>query len=252
MPSVKPHNLDYAPRPPLVQRRKFRRIIWILCFLFLFAAAALYAPQTWHRIQLLYWQRQCMNYTAPHDQIVFDNDPTHTIKFQTLSPSAWKPPVPAMHSPPAWQRFCSLYFPSGLKSSGSAFLHLRQNSRGEKRLVAVNISLANIPHSMIEWNSHVIKPGSIWETPQESPLRTAGILCSSWVTVFGYHDNKDSSTLILPFHVTVFAGIPDSNDPSHFTFYYDTNNERKIIDGYLRDDDDVLLEERRPTTQPNQ
>jgi hypothetical protein len=41
--------------------------------------------------------------------------------------------------------------------------------------------------------------------------------------------------------VRLFAGQPDPNDSSHFTFEYEINGRRDIVDGWLEADDTVTL-----------
>jgi hypothetical protein len=43
----------------------------------------------------------------------------------------------------------------------------------------------------------------------------------------------------------IYAGQLDPEDASHFTIDYEARGRRHTIDGWLRDDETVLLEERR-------
>ena len=65
--------LDYARMPP--RRRKWiRRSVLLVCLAMVVAAGWRWGPQAWRRAQLLYWQRQCLRYSAPADQVVYTTD----------------------------------------------------------------------------------------------------------------------------------------------------------------------------------
>src|SRR4051794_34337155 len=70
--------LDYANPPRWHRRRWFRRVMLGILLIALSAAAWRWGPEKWERAKLLYWQRQCMNYTAPADQIAYDQEPGGT------------------------------------------------------------------------------------------------------------------------------------------------------------------------------
>ena len=50
--------------------------------------------------------------------------------------------------------------------------------------------------------------------------------------------------------VRMFAGQPDPADPAHFTIRYELDDQPHVIDGWLRDDDTVLLAWRPQVARP--
>jgi hypothetical protein len=45
----------------------------------------------------------------------------------------------------------------------------------------------------------------------------------------------------------IYAGQPDPDDPSHFTFEYENRGVRKTVDGWLREDDPLRFHIREPS-----
>jgi hypothetical protein len=171
-----------------------------------------FAPLAWRQARLLYWQSRCMNYSAPADRIVY-----------STRGSVWV--IPA-----EWSKFYALMSPPGLHSEATVFLRERISPMGNRRLVAVDMLRAN--HGMLLPVGRVIIPGSAIASPTEYPQHR-GIIPEAAV---------DSDSIII-------AGQPDAVDASHFTIRMIENGTQMIFDGWLRDDDQVLLEP-RPTPPP--
>ena len=51
-------------------------------------------------------------------------------------------------------------------------------------------------------------------------------------------------------HLLWHAGQPDPADASHFTIGYEINRKPYLVDGWLRDDDTIVLTERRLSLRP--
>jgi hypothetical protein len=108
-------------------------------------------------------------------------------------------------------------------SGGTAFLHERSNRRGA-RLVIVEIS------SRGNWRAfcaRVFVPATTFARPKELPLGTEYMEA-------------------VPPGAVIHLGQPDLNDRSHFTIQYKSALENVVVDGWLTDDDRVILEERKP------
>lgn len=126
--------------------------------------------------------------------------------------------------PHEWARFYQLLSPPGMNSAGTAFLGGRTSPAGNRRLVAVDVS-----HTMADSNhatARLFVPGGLLSRPREV-LHPIG-------------------AVQLPAGGVVVSGRADPRDPSHFTFICEAPDAQHVIDGWLRDDDTVLLEVRPP------
>src|SRR4051812_43678284 len=65
-----PAQLDYAQRPTMVRRRRFRQAVVGIIVSCVVASAGWWGPPAWRRARLLYLQRQCLRYVAPSDQLI--------------------------------------------------------------------------------------------------------------------------------------------------------------------------------------
>jgi hypothetical protein len=180
-------------------------------------------PPAWQRIQLFYWQHQCLNYSPPENAAVFTDQSSATSA--TLHDSI------NSVTPLAWSRFYQLISPPGIQSEGTIFLHELIRPDGRTRLVAVdlNFDLQDAGH-LIE--ARVFSTGSILHRPKQ-----LGNYCSRRFP-------------FTPLDLVVFAGQPDPADRSHFTFKIREGSRNQIYDGWLQNDDTVSIGERTPTTQP--
>src|SRR5438874_12399244 len=73
VPSPTPPQLDYAPKPPLHCRRRFRQTVLGLVLLLVAASGLMWGPRAWRQAKLLYWQERCMTYAAPVMRCVYDS-----------------------------------------------------------------------------------------------------------------------------------------------------------------------------------
>src|SRR4051794_39233692 len=72
MPEVSAQ-LDYAPAPPVLRRRRARRVMLGIVLLAVVVAGWRWGPGAYRRASLLYWQRQCLRYAAPGERVVYDS-----------------------------------------------------------------------------------------------------------------------------------------------------------------------------------
>jgi len=218
--SQSPPPLNYAPPPPMHRRKIFRRWIALVVALAVAASSWWWGPIASTRVQLMYWQHQCMVYTPTTNQLIYDQG---SRVGQTAA---------------AWSKFYGILSPPGFRSDGTLFLHEMRKQNGERRLVAVDVDLTNFNHAItpenmrIEAWARVFKLGSVTQQPIE--------------VYSGYDRNVASSGFgtILD-GTTIYAGKPDPSQPDHFTFRTSDQNGQYLYDGWLQDDDRVVIEQRR-------
>jgi hypothetical protein len=220
-----PGQIDYAPRPHALRGPRARRIAIILGAILLIGAMLWVGPRALRRWQVLRWQRQCLSYVAPPDQVVHETDPAEI-------PTLLAPPLNYRGSLAAGQAF---YIPAAYgnlvvsQSVGTAFLHERASPDGGRRLVAVDLFSggggAGGAGGSISLLATVIEPaaGAI-----------ATITRGDGQTIARRPGDK----------LRVFAGQPDPNDASHFTIDYDLNGVRHTLDGWVVDDSEIKIESR--------
>src|SRR5690349_14640027 len=66
--------LDYGLAPPRRRKRVMRLIILGIALL-VGAAAWQWGEAVWNQLPMLFWQRQCMRYTASPNDVVYEEDP---------------------------------------------------------------------------------------------------------------------------------------------------------------------------------
>ena len=146
-----------------------------------------------------------MSYAAPTDRVVWSSE---TRRGPGL--------------PTDWINFYQLANSNGSRSEGNLFLHERVSPAGNRRLVAIEFYCGG--HIVF---ARVFVPGTLLSRPHE---RTSSM----------------ATQLSLPDHCTVvYAGQPDRSDAAHFTIRYEAAGKTHSIDGWLTDEDQVLLEQRR-------
>jgi hypothetical protein len=172
-----------------------------------------FAPMAWRQARLLYWQSKCMNYTAPADRVVFRLAENRDYIVEE------------------WFRFYSLWSPPGFMSRATLFLHERLCPNGSRRLIAVGLHIGN--HGEMFWKAYVFSRGTAISRPR---------LCGEHYGSFGRGSD------ILYDADVIYAGQPDASDASHFTLRLVIAGDERVLDGWLRDNDEVVIEPR--TTPP--
>ena len=229
-----PAKLEYASGP-VHRGRILRRVIRIAVLVTLLVAAATsyrWTPPARQRAQLLYWQRQCLNYSRSPDRIVYDSEhppadfaaefPRCLIKFEQMVPNSG-PSV----GPLGWQSVSTRVVSN---TPYISFLHERKSKGGTVRLVVIGE-----PVEGVTWHD-TYTPTGVFGQP--APAQN--------FTDDGY------SILLDPFFVSadlnyqphrlrVYAGQTDPNDESHFTIAYMVNEKSDVIDGYLQDDGSIKI-----------
>jgi len=263
MPSAPmiPARLDYAPAPP--KRRKWlRRSVFLIFLLGVGAVCWRWGGAAWHQARLLYWQRQCLRYTAPANQIVYEEDPVNAAKLmatdaqyapyplkrRTQSESFTAAPVnAAAYVPACWARFESASNPLVSLQLGRAygaivFLHERVAPSGHRRLVSVRYfpDIDTFVAAFI--NGYNYSTETITAATLRSPP-TPAMRAYAIDVLSGYPRH--------PPMVRMYAGQIDPNDPSHFTIRYEMWGQTDTLDGRLDDNDDVTLTPRKLPQDPS-
>ncbi len=228
-----PAPLDYAPAPPLQRRRWFRRTVMVAFMLSLAGITWRWGPEKWQRAKLLYWQRQCLNYSQPADEVVYDQDPTRDSAWAkqpgyraTPLTSAW---YPSPHVAAAKYADCLNPLMAVVDRSAQfqaypvVFMHERRALSGNPYLVVV---VGRPDHELngklypLDFTALPIRPGTWTDTPSNE----------SFEPVY-----DDMTPIRQPLPVRMFAGQVDAVDASHFTFIYEVAGTRHVIDGYVED-----------------
>lgn len=219
--------IDYAPALPNQKRRRaIRRVVVGFAALLIAILAIKAAPRAWRHLQILYWQHRAMTYTAPADQVVYDDDPSDAAKVRASNPSLTVGSSGQVFDfAKPWDRLYQLVSPPGRQASATLFLHELQNSKGERRLVVVEFrpnSRAKKPTTPPQFDSVVITPGGLAQDPVERIM-------------FG------PQQVILVDHLPTtsvkwYAGQLDPRDSSHFTIRGVRGTQPVSVEGWLKDD----------------
>jgi hypothetical protein len=236
--------LEYAPAPS--KRRKIARRLIVLLLLVAVAAPLLYwRKPIFRQARLLYWQRQCLRYTAPPDQVVYEENeykpspllgrPGYVGWPVSLPPNVGSPngPLPpaiaTLPAPPLASFFTAGGFPPAYVAppqGATVFLHERTGRTGRRQLVIVTrFPVHDVPFMYaFGLNVMLIGPAGIASGPtHQYPPPVA----FSWLS-----DMTRPPTDGL----RLYAGQPDPADPSRFTIRYDLSGRSGEIEGRLKDD----------------
>jgi hypothetical protein len=119
-------------------------------------AAWHWGPDLWMRASVLYWQRRSLVYTAPQDQVVYDDGPDASTQWTGIPGYTWASSAPTQSSwgyhyacfaPAEWAHVQALtvipptvWTPlDGPTQTAAAFLHRCTRSDGTERLVCVRV-----------------------------------------------------------------------------------------------------------------
>ena len=209
--------LDYAQTSPWHQRRSSRRVV-MLCFGVLLLGLCLrWGGSLVQRAKANYWFAQCVNHSSAPDEIAFEEDAAGSAV--------------AGRQVPQWSSFYGTWSRAGLLTRGTLFLHKRMSRSGNGRLVGVD--LLNGRNGGVQMQSRVFEPPV---NPGPAKLKSATA--------------REVELLKEPGGLRIFAGQADPSDASHFTIAYQVRERRGLIDGWLKDDDTVLLEPREESNLP--
>ena len=212
--------LEYGSVPPWHRRRSSRRVV-ALCFgLIVLSFCLRWGNIFVERVKARYWFGQCMTYQAPKG----------TVGLEPHS-NGW-----AVWTPEPWTKFCLHWSGSAPMTAGTLFLHERKTRTGASRLVAVDV-VGFTGRGTVQVQSWVFAP----------PVSIAPARCK--LAVFGVLGMPGDAM-----NLRIYAGEPDAEDSSHFVMKYEAGAKSGLIDGWLRDDETVVLELRddaAATTRPD-
>jgi hypothetical protein len=199
----------------------------ILCFGFVLSLVW-WLPALVRRGQLLYWQNECVTTAIPPNQIVLDTD-------SSTGPVTGKVAT-------AWDEFYKRYSPPGLQTCGTIFLGEMKEPNGQSRFVAVDLCAAtNALETGLGLHAHVFKKRGLFlelsPAQRYDPLVLARTGAASPFASTNYHATRDA--------LVVHAGCLDAGDPSHLSFWTLLNGKRVDYEGWLQNDDTVIIGERK-------
>jgi hypothetical protein len=279
--------LDYAQKPPRLTRRRVRGVI-----LMTIGMAAIFTIPLWretirpklnawyHQWQLTRLQAECMEYAAPPEQVVYEEDivraealakdvayraiPANVVAMtnavsETAYPLATPPPV--THVPPLWSRFLNFngWYQFDM-NPGLVFMHERVGpGGGAAKLVCVSAMMeAYKPPAATreQWDAGGLPWGMrralyAWTiergsgmTPEDiSPSGQLYMVTSDAVDRVTFFTNAPAGPIAPPFPLRLYAGQVDPNNASRFTIDYElagTGHRGKIV-GELKDDGSIWL-----------
>jgi hypothetical protein len=247
-----PPQLDYGLAPP---RRRKRLIRAALAAAGLVVAYAVWqwGALAWNQLPILYWQRQCLRYTASPDQVVYEEDAAEVPRLlgegyvrYKLTRGGTPDPTPATTFaaaapfPKCWSRLTALVPPkTALPGNGSGailFLHERVAPRGNRRLICVRYFAETYSFTTQFIDGYNIEQNVVTPATWTSlPATTARAMSIDVISGFPRH----------PPRVRVYAGQPDPDNSARFTIRYQMWGKEDVLDGRLDDADQITLTPRK-------
>ncbi len=196
-------------------------------------------PEYWHRAKMWYWLRQCRNYSAPADEVVYDQDPGGASPYLNQPQyTTWNRYdlqggllATATRVPECYAQFEQEYSGFPFKNTLPVlFLHDRRGPSGRHYLIVISgdqyvDDTLPIPQLRVSGDQSLLL-GGLLEYPQ--PTSYWGSQGSHFSGFGGNATNSTNSN-----KVRVFAGQADPNDESHFTICYTVDVNSRTIDGYV-------------------
>jgi hypothetical protein len=179
-----PITLDYVRPTPWHKKKSTRRALFFLFIASLLAVIFYFAPPTWRRIKILYYQDICMNHLDEPDAVVaslsLDNVPSGAPAddcknyFDAIGPAARGTYMVTVPNPFPYTAGFTSSAPVPLSRDGRIFLHER-TSKGGTRLITMDLDVvtdpppllvAGEPMSSVAFCVSVIKPGTLTRDPE--------------------------------------------------------------------------------------
>jgi hypothetical protein len=192
-----------------------------VCIGLVVVAALVMVPRwgkpAWRRVAVLYWQHRCLAFTAPADAVTYDWDSPHVHS--------------AADAP--FQAFYRLLSPPGDRGAPVVFSHQLRTPSGSPRLVVIQAYVFSDGYTssedtfslMVTFRARVFRPGGLTARPSQVLTRDTGslVIASGRPT-------------------TINAGQPDPADPTHFTLTGISGGRAFAVDGWLQDDEAVVMD----------
>ncbi len=232
--------LQYALRPNARRRRAFRRAVLLLIILAVAITSWKWAWPLAANAMMVYHQTECLNYSAPPDEVVFDSDPKR-VALLANDPNYVIFGGCAFRKSPRELTLLN----GGNALSGSTppaallFLHERR-AGGVSRLVHVTrIAAANkgadfsIGDDVNAWATNL--------ATSKCPILSYGTITSTDI------DENDPSTPHT--NIRIYAGQPKPGNPSRFTIRYEVDGKTMVAEGFMTEDGSVDIEPDGLSTQ---
>lgn len=198
-------HLNYAPKPTAAQRF-WRRIYRLVLAAALLAVALTWGPGLLRRGEELYWLQKCLTFQQPAAHAVFEMN-----RFNVLHSEICLPRNRFMGAP--------------ITPDYTIFLHGMHRPDGAYRLVLLSFTwqpqLALTALQYLEWTVSLSPKLSNW----------------NYITAQTFSGRLNS-------HWKFFAGQPDPNNASHFTFDYELDGTRHSCDAWLKNDGQLIVSQR--------
>lgn len=243
--TASPAPLDYA-RAPSSLRRNLRRAFLTIIIVAAATAGLKWGPVAWQQMQILYWQRQCMNYTAPPEMVVYDENadavknlpllPGYSLRPGANPSGKMNPPQPAaIFHPAVLDHFLESIYGAPAQRGGVIFLGELKTPAGESRMVAIEYGdFAGMFYDLF-WDG---------VNYQVLSFRSADLLHKPVMRDIASHTDiamTRNFAFKRGWSVRIFAGQRDPADPSHFTFRYQMWGIEHVGDGRMDNQGDVKL-----------
>jgi hypothetical protein len=184
-----------------------------------------WGPYICHQTKLLYWQRQCMNFSLPPNTVVYEGEPTNAAQTAALAPQCWR-------------SFCDTnnsHWVGGGRNTAVGFLGERISPAGHRRLICATLTPSRdvLPAFIMKIDCIAVAatPATWTDTARLSMLGVGGV-------------QLPIQFAAQPPLIRIFAGQPDPKDASHFTIRFQIGGQEDVIDGWLRDSDSLTLRPR--------
>jgi hypothetical protein len=187
--------LDYDPPPPPAVARRACLRRWLLRALIcvVVGSPVWWGPKLWNDAKTTYWHRACAAYTAPADQIVYEEDLA-------------KGRVIVSRSLPCWDSLQPLVRKTAAKGTPVAFLGMRDGGNGGRQLIAVEFE--GTTWSCLRFRTTLIDPPG----------------CSSSVCDVSVPPFRGAK------HLRIYAGQGDAVDTARVTIPYEIDGRRFTLD----------------------
>ncbi len=220
--------LDYEETTPWHRQRRTRWTVIAILLLPLLPLTIKLAMTGLQRLHASGLFSACLTYTAP--PVAYTEDPPEQLLLSNRADYSSAPlgSKPVFLQPMEWLN-ASSQAGTRIISLGTVFLHGRRVKNGSERLVAVD--LVGVQRDAVSIRAELalrsLAGGSVMTLPRQ---------CFDGV-----------GSVQLPAGdgpLRILSGQPDASDTSHFTIQYTVGKNAGTIDGWLKDDDSVLLEPR--------
>jgi hypothetical protein len=231
--TVNTPQLEYAAAPSK-KRRWTRRIVLILLVI---VATPLLIYWGRSAIAVLHARRllhACGQYSPPA-MPVYTEDPAEQAQFKNTYTALFNRVRYAYYTPQEWKDFNAATGGTQINGWGTLFLHELRTPSGTRRLVGVDFTgssrgwIAGQPLPI-----HIVLAARVYDWPWAMAMPKVRTVWSGGMEL----PHREGVLRVLP-------GQIDPADPSHFTIPYTVDGQAGTIDGWLKDDDKILLEPRR-------